>query len=464
VVKTVPHSNDQAVGSETAAASEIRALRDFAELSGDWFWEQDAEFRFTRFFGQTPEKLRRKESDFIGKRRWDIPIRGISAEQLAEHIASYERHEPFRNFAYEVPGNGDALQYYLVSGMPVFNEQGVFVGYHGVGRNVTELRLAELAVKESERQLSQIVDGSPIPTFVIDAEHRVTHWNQAFAKLTGLSATEMLGRTDVWRAFYPAPRPTMANLVVSGSMDVTIAGHYHKFSHSTLIAGAFEAENFFPRMGEDGRWLYFTAAPLCDSTGKITGAVETLQDITDQKKAQIALEQLANHDGLTGIANRRSFDERLSNEWKRERRDLRTLSLLMIDVDHFKLYNDTYGHQAGDSCLQEIARVMDQVVYRPGDLVARYGGEEFAVILTATHAHGACIVAQRILDRIAELAIPHSSGEGGHVTLSIGIATSLPKPDMTLENLISAADGALYRAKHAGRNCFVMDQATEAEQ
>lgn len=214
MVKTVAHANEPAIDTATAIAAEIGALRDFAELSADWFWEQDAQFRFTRFFGLATEKLRRKESDFFGKRRWDMPIHGVSAEQLAQHIATYERHEAFRNFEYDVPGVGGALQYYSVSGTPVFDEQGVFVGYHGVGRNVTELRLGELAIKESERRLSQILDASPIPTFVIDAEHRVTHWNRACEKLTGLSAKAMLGQRKAWQPFYAARRPTMADFVV----------------------------------------------------------------------------------------------------------------------------------------------------------------------------------------------------------------------------------------------------------
>jgi diguanylate cyclase (GGDEF)-like protein len=209
-------------------------------------------------------------------------------------------------------------------------------------------------------------------------------------------------------------------------------------------------------------YLAIDAGPIYDGEGNLLAVIETLRDMTDHRRAQTALERLATRDGLTGIANRRCFDEKLSNEWKRERRDLRTLSLLMIDVDHFKRYNDTYGHQAGDLCLQQIAGVLEEVVYRPGDLVARYGGEEFAVILTATDAEGASIVARRIIERIAQLAIPHSSGEGGRVTLSIGISTSLPQADMQQEGLISAADAALYRAKHAGRNRFIADPAGKA--
>jgi diguanylate cyclase (GGDEF)-like protein len=139
-------------------------------------------------------------------------------------------------------------------------------------------------------------------------------------------------------------------------------------------------------------------------------------------------------------------------------RDLLCLSLLILDVDHFKIYNDTYGHPAGDRCLQRIASAMEQLLYRPSDIVARYGGEEFAVILPGSDAEGAKIVAQRILDRVAELGIPHSGEAGGLVTISIGIATSKTRSDMSLEELISSADKALYKAKEGGRNRFVTDQ------
>lgn len=277
--------------AELQVEERTRDLRDFAELSADWFWEQDAEFRFTQFSGLSTEKLQRRKSDFFGKRRWEMPISGISAQQLAEHIAICERHEIFRDFEYEIPGADGSAQYFSVSGMPLFDKQGSFLGYHGNGRNITALRLAEQAVKNSERLLSQIVDGSSIATFVIDLQHQVTHWNQACANLTGCNATQMLASSDVWRAFYGSPRPTMANLVISDADDEIIAKHYQKFNHSRLIAGAVEAEDFFPQMGKDGRWLYFTAAPLRDSEGKLIGAVETLQDITERHRDQTLLEE-----------------------------------------------------------------------------------------------------------------------------------------------------------------------------
>lgn len=300
-----------------------------------------------------------------------------------------------------------------------------------------------------------------VPTFVLDAECNVLIWNKACERLTGVPAAEVIGTREHWRAFYDSPRPCLADLVAQGRME-EVQALYFAHDDSTGLSFGVHAENWcvMPCLGTE-LYLAIDAGPIYDGDGNLLAVIETLRDMTDHRRAQTALEQLATRDGLTGIANRRSFDEKLGNEWKRERRDLRTLSLLMIDVDHFKRYNDTYGHQAGDRCLQQIAKVLEEVVYRPGDLVARYGGEEFAVILTATDARGAGIVANRILDRVAELAMPHGGGEGGRVTLSIGISTSLPEPDMTREGLIAAADGALYKAKHEGRNRFVSDQAAE---
>jgi len=269
-------------------ARDVQRFRDFAELSSDWFWEQDAELRFTRFFGISPEMLHRDPAGFIGKRRWEMPISGVSPEAMRDHIAACERHEPFRDFVYSIPGEDGGVQHYSISGMPVFDAEGRFTGYHGIGRNVTELRRAELAMADNERHLAQIVDGSPVPIFVIDATHRITHWNQACETLTGMTAGAMIGGRDAWRGFYAEPRPTMADLVVEESAEINIALYYGDSYHrSRLIAGGFEAENFFPQM-QGGRWLFFTAAPLYDAHGAICGAIETLQDVTGRKSAERA--------------------------------------------------------------------------------------------------------------------------------------------------------------------------------
>jgi diguanylate cyclase (GGDEF)-like protein len=168
-------------------------------------------------------------------------------------------------------------------------------------------------------------------------------------------------------------------------------------------------------------------------------------------------------DGLTGLHNRPAFDGHLSREWRQHRRTGEPLSVLMCDVDHFKLYNDTYGHLAGDECLRLVARTLRGAVDRGGDVVARFGGEEFAVVLAGTDAAGALVVATRVLEQVRALAVAHAGrGEGGRVSLSIGVATTGAPGTDSPEALVGAADGALYRAKLAGRDaCAVAGEPVE---
>lgn len=165
------------------------------------------------------------------------------------------------------------------------------------------------------------------------------------------------------------------------------------------------------------------------------------------------LRELSNSDGLLGIANRRHFDARLDEEWRRAQRQAQPLSLLLIDVDHFKRYNDSYGHQAGDRCLQAVAQAAQSAIKRPGDLLARYGGEELVGILPNTELAGATLVAQAIQRVLGDLHLPHAdSPVGDQVTVSIGVATMLPNPQAHSAQLLAAADRGLYAAKESGRN------------
>ena len=165
-------------------------------------------------------------------------------------------------------------------------------------------------------------------------------------------------------------------------------------------------------------------------------------------------------DGLTGVANRRCFDEMLESEWRRCERTGLSVALILADIDHFKAFNDHYGHQEGDSCLKAVAEALSECVRHPPDLMARYGGEEFACILPHETLDGAKIVAQRMLDRVRALAIPHSqSTSADHVTVSLGIAATTPTRDVLPTNLIAAADARLYEATTAGRNRYCVETA-----
>jgi diguanylate cyclase (GGDEF)-like protein/PAS domain S-box-containing protein len=273
--------------------------------------------------------------------------------------------------------------------------------------------------------------------FVLDTGARVMIWNRACERLTGVPAAEVVGTREHWRSFFDEQRPTLADELLAG---VRAAGQH------------LSAESWcdMPRVGRR-RYLAFDASPIIDEHGRLAAVVETLRDMTDEKLAQIALEQLATRDGLTGLANRRCFDDTLRAEWSRAQRQRQPLSLLMVDVDNFKAYNDANGHLGGDECLKRIATAVAAEM-RANDLVARYGGEEFAVILPNQSLKGAASVAERIRQRVEQLRVPNALLPGQHVTVSIGAATALASADNTPSELVATADAALYRAKHMGRN------------
>ena len=195
---------------------------------------------------------------------------------------------------------------------------------------------------------------------------------------------------------------------------------------------------------------------------------ERLRDeIRDRRAAETALQlanqelqRLAHLDGLTQVANRRGFDSSLSYEWRRLAREQQPLALVLCDVDCFKRFNDTYGHQSGDECLRQIAGAISVATKRPGDLVARYGGEEFAVILPNTPTQGALKVAKDIRRAIADLNIAHQGSlVSQFVTISIGVAVITPLADVSSIHLVTAADRALYRAKAEGRDRVVLEES-----
>ena len=171
------------------------------------------------------------------------------------------------------------------------------------------------------------------------------------------------------------------------------------------------------------------------------------------EEANSILRALSAQDGLTGIANRRHFDEELDREWRRAIRAKTPLSLVMLDIDSFKPYNDQYGHQQGDECLKKVATTLKELLKRPGDVCARYGGEEFAIILPATTLEGAARVGETLRAGIEALGIAHARGQSASiVTVSVGVSSGAPADEAGAPSLIARADEALYRAKQTGRN------------
>ena len=359
--------------------------------------------------------------------------------------------------------NGLARWIYFTSS-PIRDVRGKIVGAMETMQDVSHRHDVEAALQASEAFLAQIVDGSSVATFVIDRDHRVTHWNRACEALTGLAAREVIGSRGQWRAFYPSPRPVMADLIMNGAMATEVDQFYHgKFRPSPLIEGVFEAEDFFPQFGTEGKWVFFTAAPLRDMEGSVVGAIETLQDMNERHLAEEALKasearyrELSITDGMTGLFNSRHFYETIDSELERSRRYNRPLSILLLDIDNFKKVNDQYGHLEGDKVLQSLAMLIRGCL-REMDSAYRYGGEEFIVILPETGSISATMVAERLRQSFADTLQQPMSGEAFHCTVSIGVSQFINGDDAL--SLVKRADEGTYQAKRKGKNCVVQTGA-----
>jgi len=205
-------------------------------------------------------------------------------------------------------------------------------------------------------------------------------------------------------------------------------------------------------------WLLYEIDAIKQLSTQVAIAIHQSHLYEELERFNDALKQLASLDGLTQVANRRRFDEHLDKELRRAVREQTPLSLILCDIDFFKNYNDTYGHPAGDECLQGVAMAISQVLKRPDDLVARYGGEEFAIVLPNTDLEGAIKVTEEIQSSVRNLARVHKgSSVNPFVTLSLGITSVLPQPNDTRQAVIEAADRALYRAKTEGRDRYAIE-------
>jgi len=310
---------------------------------------------------------------------------------------------------------------------------------------------------KDEHMLREIVESSPIPTFVIDKDHTIIGWNRALEAMSGIPAQEIMGTRDHWRAFYYEPRPTIADLIVDGLHNDIRQWYHGKYKRSKFVEDAYEVTDFFTILDGKARWLRFTAAPLQDTEGCVSGAVETLEDITDRKLAEEALREsesryrtLSVTDSLTELYNSRRFYEQLQVEVERAERYGHPLSLLLLDIDNFKRFNDTYGHLEGDEVLIRLGQVVQRCL-RKTDSAYRFGGEEFTIILPDTAGDAATVLAERIREEFADEEFHTAdSPEPVRETVSVGVAQY--QPDEGVRAFIKRADHNMYGAKEQGKN------------
>jgi len=319
------------------------------------------------------------------------------------------------------------------------------------GESFDQLREVDQKFRALNHQNEMILFTAAEGIFGIDREDRITFANPAAAMLLGWPLEQLVGIRHQ-PAFHH--HDDLGNAIEAAQCTVLKV-----FETRTEVRSAHE---IFWRKDGSSFPVDLTAAPQLEQ-GEIKGIVVVFRDITRQlenekalQQANKELERLSFIDGLTGIANRRFFDQNLETQFRQHLRDNNPLSVLMIDIDYFKLFNDSYGHQAGDDCLKKVAQCFDQCIFRPNDFLARYGGEEFVLVLGDTDEAGARNVAGKALQAIEELNIPHEASEvSDWVTISLGIATMTTETRYdNPQRLLEAADEALYQAKSSGRNRF----------
>jgi diguanylate cyclase (GGDEF)-like protein/PAS domain S-box-containing protein len=295
-------------------------------------------------------------------------------------------------------------------------------------------------------ELQQIFNNAVDAMWILDLEGRVLRVNDTMLSLLGRKREEAVGA--LCRDLFPEGvcRPDECPLGA-------IRGGSRRISRDLDVSSE-----------EGSRSLTLTVTPFYGVDKELVGVVQNLRDITERKRMEEALQTadrelqgLASMDGLTQVANRRSLDETLRREWKRMKREGKSLSFILCDVDHFKVFNDTYGHLEGDGCLKTVAAAIRGQLKRPSDRLARYGGDELAVVLPDTPPEGALKVAEAIRTAVCDLRIRNRrSLVEPFVTMSLGVSSATPDDAMEVDALVESADDALYAAKKDGRNQSVL--------
>lgn len=312
--------------------------------------------------------------------------------------------------------------------------------------DITESRKAQLSLAASRNELSTVLSEMSDGIAMFDASGRIGFCNDQYRA--------MFPRTGQFRVPGAHLRDLLYAAIETGEQTSIAADRVEKWADEIVaqqLAGGEEEVQLF-----DGRWLFLKTKPITAGGGSIV----VVSDVTKSKEAERGLlelsqqlKRLASTDGLTGLMNRRSFDEGLLNEISRSRRSKQPIGLIMIDIDRFKAFNDTKGHPAGDECIRQVAEVLRSSVRRPADMAARYGGEELCLILPDTEASGAHALAEHVRAKVRSLQIEHAASEMGVVTISVGVACyDGSERSMSSVELIGRADEALYLAKSGGRD------------
>jgi diguanylate cyclase (GGDEF)-like protein/PAS domain S-box-containing protein len=376
----------------------------------------------------------------------------LETQQIVEREIQVQRSGPH-------PDDPPRQLTYLRTAQPVRDPAGTIVGISVALLDVTSRREAENALRDSEENLRYTVELTPHIPWNANALGEMTFISPLWYQVTGIQPTPAILRNWIQGLHRDDRKPTL---------DL--------WKRSVATGDTFDIDYRIRCLGGEWRWHRARAYPRRNERAEIVSWYGTVEDIHDRKLAEEALRaktlrleeitetlaQLAREDHLTGLANRRTFDDILGKEVERSRRAQLPLALILADVDHFKRFNDTYGHPAGDDVLRAVAKAIERVLRRPGDLASRFGGEEFAIILPNTTSDGAIIIAERARLAVDSLVFNHPDTGPHGVTISLGVAmlNASQEAGESKEGIaagfVATVDKALYRAKAAGRNCIIM--------
>lgn len=409
-------------------------FRHLVENSTDWIWEVDQQGRYVYSSPKIIDILGYQPEEMLGKTPFDF-MPDIEAQQIKKVFTDYIKAcKPFielENINLHKNGSPVILE---TNGTPIFDENQQLIGYRGVDRDITQRKQHETALNEMSQKVLLHVEKTPLGAIEWNTDFQVISWNPAAEKIFGYTKAEALHKT--------------AEELILTTND---KGHVFDIWSKLMLNQSRGFSSTNENITQDGRTITcrWYNTPLVDKYGKVIEVASFVEDITEQQKAQEKISFMAYYDGLTGLANRVLFKDRLKQSMLHADRNNTSLSVLFLDIDHFKSINDTFGHQVGDLMLREVSARL-QTLTRTQDTIARFGGDEFIIILNDLKLEKDI---QRIIGSILEEfeAPINLNGNNLFIRLSIG-SVIYPKDGNTIEDLLRNADTAMYYAKENGRN------------